>query len=57
MVRYSNLAAQRHGIQFEINRTPYMNEQTLTITPAFVLLKKQLQSLEVLLLTQDTRNL
>ena len=55
--RYSNPAAQRHSVQLEINRKLYMNEETLAITLGFAPLKKHLQSLVALLLTQDTRNL
>jgi len=55
--RYSNPAIQRHSLQLEINRKLYMDERTLEVTPGFVSLKKHLQSLVALLLTQDTRNL
>ena len=55
--RYSNPAGQRHSVQLEINRKPYMNEATLDVTSGFVPLKKHLLSLVELLLATDPRTL
>ena len=55
--RYADPARHRHGIQIEINRRLYMNEQTLAITPAFQRLQADLQSLVRWLLSIDPRTL
>jgi N-formylglutamate deformylase len=55
--RYGQPARQRHSIQLEINRKLYMNEDTLAITAGFGPLQATLQSLVVLLLQTDPRQL
>jgi N-formylglutamate deformylase len=54
--RYGDPARHRHGIQIEINRKLYMDEQTLEILPeGFARLQRDLQALVELLLATDPR--
>lgn len=55
--RYSDPARHRHGIQVEINRKLYMNEETRDMTDAAPALAKNLRSLVDLLLQTDPRSL
>ena len=54
--RYSNPAQQRHGIQLEINRRLYMDEQTLALEhTGFARLQDDLQAMVEMLLGTDPR--
>ena len=54
--RYGDPARHRHGIQIEINRKNYMDEQTLEIKPeGFARLQGDLRALVDLLLVTDPR--
>jgi len=54
--RYGNPARHRHGVQIEINRKLYMNEQTLEIEPeGMQRLRRDLRDLVRLLLATDPR--
>ena len=55
--RYGDPAHNRHGIQVEINRKLYMDEETLQLTPASDDLKAGLRSLLRMLLATDPRKL
>jgi N-formylglutamate deformylase len=53
--RYGCPAEQRHSLQLEINRTLYMDEETLVLSPGFEPLKETLRSLVNVLLKTDPR--
>jgi N-formylglutamate deformylase len=56
--RYGDPARQRHGIQIEVNRKIYMDEQTLEIkAEGFARLQRDLRMLTELLLATDPRRL
>ena len=55
--RYGDPARDRHGIQVEVNRRLYMNEQTLEPTAGFSQLRADLQAMVAMLLETDPRSL
>ena len=55
--RYGDPVRGRHGIQVEINRRLYMNEQTLEPSAGFGKLRADLKSMVAMLLETDPRSL
>ena len=55
--RYGDPAGERHGIQIEVNRRLYMDEESLQLTAGFDRLRADLRSLVAMLLETDPRRL
>jgi N-formylglutamate deformylase len=55
--RYGDPARNRHGIQVEVNRRLYMDEQTLEPTAGFDKLRSDLKAMVTMLLETDPRSL